>query len=160
MSMRGGLWRLLTWRNFLDAVLVLLGSGALAGLSFVYTVTQYFRSQTLGTGRVTTISDLPEEVVSAIGIVLLSLTLSFILVTMVYRGNFLRGFYASMSMSVFALVFLWLGYLYPEMAGMVTYTEYYVIWAMKEVFVAMLFIFPVGIVGSVVGMFFAERIES
>jgi len=153
------LFRYLNRHNLILMILIILGACSIAGISFVYTVTQANDSLLLGSGVKTNFSFLPTDVVTPVGVVLLALLFSFLLSFLVYRGRFQPPFYATLGMILLSLIILLSSYLYPGMAGIVEYTDFYIIWALKETVVIMLFTLPVSFVGAAVGIFFGDRLE-
>lgn len=104
-------------------------------------------------------SFLPDDIIGPVGIVLLSLMLSFLISFIIYEGRFQSGFYGTLGMIFLALIVLMIAYLYPGLVGMVEYSDFYIIWTIKEVFIVMLFTLPISFVGAAVGIFFADRLE-
>lgn len=149
----------LTLRNLLSLIFIIIGACAIAGLSFVYTITQANDHILIGSGKKTEMSFLPSDLITPVGIVLLALMLSFLLSFLMYEGRFQTGFYGTLGMVFLSLTVLLLSYMYPGFAGMVEYSDLYIIWVIKEVFIVMLFIFPISFVGAAVGIFFADRLE-
>jgi len=151
--------RYVTPNNIFKFVLIVLGACALAGLSFVYTITQYNKSQIIGSGKATEIAFIPSDFIEPMAIVMLSLTLSLLISFIIYDGKFGPSFYAPIFMNLLTLVILGVAYFYPALLGIVEYTDSYFFWASTQVFIIMLFILPIGFVGAVVGTLIADRFD-
>jgi hypothetical protein len=144
--------------NLPAAGLVILASAALAGMAFVYTLNQFYNMSQIGTGADINISFLPTDLSTSVGLVITALFVSVFTTLFTSRGDFIRGMACLFAAGTLTLSLVAIAYVMPGLVGAAVYLPDYYTFVAKQVMVVGITLFPVMMVGGVVGMLLYDRI--